>query len=128
MQNDIVSNIRDKYNSISGFFNERQKRLWAVAESKSLGRGGISAVHRATGISIVTIRKGIQELNAPEQHVASQRVRKPGGGKKKITARQPHLLDALQLHLESSTRGDPMSPFRIFRQSKSRFGLRKNDR
>ncbi|MDR1382392.1 MAG: ISAzo13 family transposase, partial [Planctomycetaceae bacterium] len=80
MQDDIVSNIRDKYNSISGFFNERQKRLWAVAESKSLGRGGISTVHRATGISIVTIRKGIQELNSPEQHVASQRVRKPGGG------------------------------------------------
>jgi transposase len=77
-----------------------------------LGRGGISAVHRATGISIVTIRKGIQELNAPEQHVASQRIRKPGGGKKTITAKQPHLLDALQLHLESSTCGDPMSPLK----------------
>jgi hypothetical protein len=52
MQNDIVSNIRDKYNSISGFFNERQKRLWAAVESKSFGRGGVSAVHHATGISI----------------------------------------------------------------------------
>jgi hypothetical protein len=43
-QDDIVNNIRGKYNNISFFFNERQKRLWAAAESKSFGCGGISAV------------------------------------------------------------------------------------
>jgi hypothetical protein len=112
MQFDIISNIRDKYHSISVFFNERQKCLWAAAESKSLGHGGISAVHRASGISIVTIRKGIQELNDPASPVAIQRVCKPGGGKKKITVKQPHLLEALQVHLESSTRGAPMSPLK----------------
>jgi transposase len=98
--------------SISVFFNERQRRLWAAVESQSFGHGGIVAVHRATGISIVTIRKGIQELNDPASLVAGPRVRQPGGGKKKITVQQPHLLDALPVHLESSTRGDPMSPLK----------------
>jgi hypothetical protein len=79
-----------------------------AAKFTSLGCGSVSAVHRATSISIVTIRQGIQELNAPEQYVASQRIREPGS-KKKITVKQPYLLGALQVHLESSTCGDPIS-------------------
>jgi hypothetical protein len=36
--------------------------VWAADEAKELGRGGISAVHEATGIHRQSVRNGIQEL------------------------------------------------------------------
>jgi hypothetical protein len=42
--------------------NERDRRLALATEAKSWGRGGISAVHRATGASRTTIRRGMTEL------------------------------------------------------------------
>ena len=82
-----------------------------ATEAKSWGRGGISAVHRATGASRKTIRRGIAELaeDAPEQ---IGRVRAPGGGRKKAEVADPGLLDALDGLIEPGTRGDPESPLR----------------
>ena len=67
------------------FFNhldERRKRQYAATEALSLGYGGQSAVHRAFGISIATIRKGISELKWKSE-VPKERIRKKGGGRKK---------------------------------------------
>ena len=63
--------------------NERDRRLALATEAKSWGRGGITAVHQATGASRTTIRRGMTELagNAAEQ--SSGRVRALGGGRKK---------------------------------------------
>ncbi|MCA1705757.1 MAG: ISAzo13 family transposase, partial [Actinobacteria bacterium] len=92
--------------------NERDRRVAMATEAKSWGRGGISAVHRATGASRTTIRRGISELgeDAPEQ--AGRRVRAPGGGRKKAEVTDPELLDALDALIEPGTRGDPESPLR----------------
>ena len=46
--------------------NERQRRLWAAAEARSYGRGGIAAVARATGISEDTIGRGVRSLASGE--------------------------------------------------------------
>jgi transposase len=63
--------------------NERDRRLALATEAKSWGRGGISAVHEATGVSKATIQRGKIELdNEPTEH-PSDRVRAPGGGRKK---------------------------------------------
>jgi hypothetical protein len=43
--------------------NERDRRLAMATEAKSWGRGGIAAVHRATGSSRSTIRRGLTELD-----------------------------------------------------------------
>jgi Rhodopirellula transposase DDE domain len=92
--------------------NERDRRVAMATEAKSWGRGGISAVHRATGASRRTIRRGITELaeDTPEQ--IGRRVRAPGGGRKKAEVTDPALLDALDALIEPDTRGDPESPLR----------------
>ena len=91
--------------------NERDRRLAMGAEARSLGRGGISAVHHATGAARTTIRRGMAEL-AEEGPELSDRVRAPGGGRKRAEVADPELLDALDTLIEPETRGDPESPLR----------------
>ena len=92
--------------------NERDRRVAMATEARSWGRGGISAVHRATGASRTTIRRGMAELaeDAPEQ--TSRWVRASGGGRKKAEVNDPELLDVLDALIEPGTRGDPESPLR----------------
>ena len=103
--------IARKYQALSGALNERQRRLWAAAETMSLGYGGLAVVSRATGISHVTIRQGIRELEE-EQHLPPERSRRPGGGRKKGSERQPTLKPSLDAIVEPTAKGDPMSPLR----------------
>ncbi len=91
------------------------RRQWAATEAQTYGRGGVSAVSSATGMSRNTIRKGLVELAArkknPRAPVAA-RIRKQGGGRKRLTETDPGLAQALDRLIEPSTRGDPMSPLR----------------
>ncbi len=107
----VVEWIREKYTALIGDLDERGRRRWAAAEARSLGRGGIAAVAAATGMSDRTIRNGIAELDDPEA-AASNRQRRPGGGRKSREAEQPDLIDALEQLVDGTTRGDPMSPLR----------------
>lgn len=107
----VVEWIREKYAAIVSDLDERGRRRWAAAESRSLGWGGITAVALATGISDRTIRTGIKELDDPEA-APSNRQRQPGAGRRTREAEQPGLADALEELVESGTRGDPMSPLR----------------
>ena len=92
--------------------NERDRRLALATEAKSWGRGGISAVHEATGVSKATIQRGKIELdNEPTEH-PSDRVRAPGGGRKKAEVTNPELLNELENLTEPETRGDPETPLR----------------
>ena len=75
--------------------NERDRRLALATEAKSSGRGGISAVHEATGVSKATIRRGKTELDNESTERSSDRVRAPGGGRKKAEVANPELVDAL---------------------------------
>jgi len=54
--------IGERYRALAGDLDERQRRLWAAAEARSHGRGGIAAVARASGIAENTIRAGLREL------------------------------------------------------------------
>ena len=102
-----VKIIQDKYEQLSFCLNEKSRRLWAATEAKSIGRGGASIVHDATGIDFKTIRKGISELEGNE---ADKRVRKTGGGRKKLKDIEVNLLSDLQVLVDPVTRGDPESP------------------
>jgi hypothetical protein len=92
--------------------NERDRRLALATEAKSWGRGGIRAVHQATGASRKTIRRGMTELADNPAERSSDRVRAPGGGRKKSEIANPELVDALDVLIEPETRGDPESPLR----------------
>ena len=107
----VVKWIREKFIALIGDLDERGRRRWAATEARSLGRGGIAAVAEATGMSDRTIRNGIAELADPCS-LSVERQRRPGGGRSRREDEQPGLLQALEVLVEDSTRGDPMSPLR----------------
>jgi hypothetical protein len=106
--------IKAKYEALSGRLNEATLRLWAAVEARALGRGGVMAVSRASGISRTTIYAGMRELDAVSQKRAEDagRIRAPGGGRKRLADKDPALLGDLDALVEPSTRGDPQSPLR----------------
>jgi len=102
--------LQQKYELILPHLNERQQRLLLAAEAKCCGYGGISKVHRASGVSRVRIHQGIKELTG--KPMPDSRSRMPGGGRKKIQAGQPEILNDLDLLIDPMTRGEPESPLR----------------
>ena len=107
----IVEWIRSKYEALVGDLNELARRRWAAVEAMSLGRGGITLVAKATGISDRTIRNGIRELRQGDDPPEGQQ-RRPGGGRKDLRETDPGLLSALESLVETTTRGDPQSPLK----------------
>ena len=107
---DTDRELEREFASLFPCLDERQRRLFAAAEARSLGYGGISRVSRASGLSRVTIQEALKELDSPQPHPG--RVRRPGGGRKKLRDSAPQLLKALEELIAPETRGDPMSPLR----------------
>src|SRR5271165_2723205 len=64
MQNSTLQVIRAKYTSLEPVLDERARRLWAGAEARAIGRGGITRVAQATGLSRVTVRAGLKDRAA----------------------------------------------------------------
>ena len=98
--------LRDKFRALQPLLDERTRRLWAAVEARALGRGGISAVALATGMSRTTVRAGLRELADDGTVAPSAGVRRSGGGRKALADRDPALVDALQRKLEPVARGD----------------------
>ena len=106
--------IRERYQAVKGTLTERARRLFIASEAIAYGYGGIAAASRATGAAPSAIGRGIQEVREIEAGaaptLAPTRSRRPGGGRKKTTDKDPTLLSDLQALVESTTRGDPESP------------------
>jgi len=102
--------VATRFAAIAPHLNERQRRLWVGAEARVLGRGGVSLVARATGISRPTVYKALEEIDAPP--LADGRVRQRGGGRKRLQQTDPELAAALDALVDPDSRGDPMSPLR----------------
>ncbi len=107
----MTAGIKERFTVLHALLDERSRRLLAAAESQVIGRGGISAVSRATGVSRQVIRRGMAELKQPAA-VMPGRIRRAGGGRKKIVDRDRSLKSDLESLLESTTRGDPEAPLR----------------
>ena len=103
--------IRKKFKTLAPFMDEKVRRLWAGTESEAFGRGGVTAVQRATGLSRTTIRAGRDELR-DESREDVVGVRRPGGGRPRLEKTQPELAETLEALVEPVTRGDPESPLR----------------
>jgi hypothetical protein len=103
-----VESLRAKLQAVLPHLDERQQRLVRAGEARALGHGGIAAVARATGASRSRISAGVAELEAGQAPLG--RVRRPGGGRKALTATDPALLAALLALVEPTRRGDPESP------------------
>src|SRR5438067_12451092 len=96
--------LAQKLAAILPRLNERQRRLLLAAGAQALGHGGIARVARAAGVSRPAIRQGLLELARPD--AAPERVRQPGGGRKRAGARDPGLLAGLEALLDPDARGD----------------------
>ena len=101
--------LRTKLAEVLPFLNEKQRRVFAASEAKSFGRGGIQTVARLSGISRQTIYSGLADLAKGN---VSDRIRRPGGGRKKLREQSPELVTKIEDIIDDGTRGDPESPLR----------------
>ena len=106
---DVDRVLADKFAALLPHLDERQRRVCAAAEARALGRGGITRVARAAGLSRPTIYQGLRDLDQPP---LPGRVRRAGGGRPAARDRDPALPAALDALIEPDTRGDPESPLR----------------
>ena len=110
----MVASVGYKFDRLSPMMNERLKRRWAACEAMAIGRGGISLVSQATGISRTTIRKGVEEVEQeyPElaRSLGEQRIRARGGGRRPLVETDDTLVSDLNRLIEPATRGEPTSP------------------
>ena len=90
--------------------NEQTRRLFLGLEAARLGRGCRKHLVEEFSTSFSVIRQGERELQDPERLPDAQRVRHPGGGRRRIEDREPEVLDALQEIMNDHLAGDPMNP------------------
>src|SRR3989338_4394981 len=88
--------------------NEVQKRRFAALKAMELGWGGVTKVGKMTGMSHNTIDKGIKELKSSKKNI-TPRLRKEGGGRKKIIEKNPEVKKDIANILDENTAGDPMN-------------------
>ena len=74
----IQKEISKKWEIILPFLDERSRRLWVGMEAHNIGRGGVTLLAKATGVTRKTIAKGVKEILKPKE----EKLRKDGGGRK----------------------------------------------
>ena len=107
---DTEALLAAKFQTLFPHLDERTRRLAAAAEARSLGHGGIRIAARAAGMREATVSDGIAELESGADPLG--RVRREGGGRKRLADLDPGLRPALLALVEPEERGDPMSPLR----------------
>lgn len=107
---EVEAGLAAKFQAVFPHLDERQRRLVMGAEARSLGHGGIRLVARAAGVREGTVSAGVAELEAGGEPLG--RVRRAGGGRKRLAELDPDLVPALLALVEPDMRGDPMSPLR----------------
>jgi Rhodopirellula transposase DDE domain len=107
---DLDTVLATLFDLISPHLNERQRRLLLGAGARALGRGGGARMARLSGMSRPTVYAGVRELDEPPD--PHGRIRRPGGGPKRLQDTDPDLIEALDRLVDPDTRGDPCSPLR----------------
>ena len=108
---DVIKKFKHKFKLVSLHLNERTRRIWAATEAKMFGHGGVTILSAATGISRPTIYLGLEEIKS-KKAINPEKIRKSGGGRKKLVDKDKTILKDLEKLLEPSTRGDPESILR----------------
>ena len=100
--------IRLRWDAVGSQLDERGRRLFAAAEVRTAGRGGLAIVSKITGLARSTINRGKRDIDA--QPLPKGRVRRAGGGRRSVCQNDPGLIPALKRLVEPATLGDPMRP------------------
>ncbi|MCI0419061.1 MAG: ISAzo13 family transposase, partial [Acidobacteria bacterium] len=106
-----TSDTERRWLRVLSTLNEAQARLFVAERALELGRGGISQLCELTGMSRPTIYKGAAELRAKKRPLTAQseRIRRVGGGRKRVEELEPQVKQELSWILKETTAGDPMS-------------------
>ena len=102
--------ISIRFAALAPVLDERGLRRFGAAEARAAGHGSVAVVSRITGLARSTIRRGLDELESVAGAPLTGRIRRPGGGRKKLTETDPTLLSDLKDLVEPATRGDPEAP------------------
>ena len=97
--------IEQEYQQMRQMLNEKQWRQYLATEAQR--RESVSQVAREADVSINTVKRGLKELEAGEGYRPGERIRRSGGGMKKLVATDATLLSDLEQELHP--KGDPMS-------------------
>src|SRR6516162_326916 len=100
--------IRQRWEAVGAKLDERGRRLFAAAEARTAGRGGLAMVSKITGLARSTINRGEDDLDT--QPLLEGRVRRAGGGRRALSETDPGLVPTLKRLVEPATLGDPMRP------------------
>jgi hypothetical protein len=111
--------VHNRFTALQSHLDERGLRMFAAAEARAIGYGGIALVCRATGMARSTIGRGLKDLDNPRSLTGT--VRREGAGRPALTRASPTLLTDLRQIVEPATMGDPMRP--LLWVSKSRVKL-----
>ena len=100
--------IRARFDAMRVRLDERERRLFAAAEARSAGYGGVSAVARATGIARSTIDRGLKDLAAPIAQ--ARRFAAPAADGLRSREPIPRCWKTCAAFWSSTTLGDPTRP------------------
>jgi transposase len=103
--------IKQRYELMAPFLDEKQRRLLAGAEAIAYGAGGQERIAELLDMAHSTVRRGMRDAMQPET-VETRRVRRVGGGRKHATDQDTELRSDLEQLISPTTRGDPMSSLR----------------
>lgn len=112
MRPEELEALREKFAAVMPTLNERSLRVYASTEARALGRGGIAAVAEVSGMACSTIARGLKELRGELESPEPARIRRAGGGRKRLVEKDPRLPRDLESLVEPGTRGDPRWPLR----------------
>jgi len=102
--------IKKRLETVLPILNERQRRIYLSAEAQSIGWGGKSIIAKLSSVTRRTIAKGEIESLVTEDWNNKNRIRKEGGGRKKVVEHQPEMLKAIEDIVSPHTMGSPMNP------------------
>ncbi len=102
--------IKARIEAVLPMLNERQARIYLSAEAQSIGWGGKSKIAQLASVTRRTIAKGETELLLKADNTSQTRIRKVGGGRKKVIEHHPEILQAIEDIVSPHTMGDPMNP------------------
>lgn len=100
--------IRLRWEAVGSKLDERGRRLFAAAEVRAAGRGGLALVSKTTGLARSTLNRGEDDLDG--EPLPGGRIRRKGGGRRAIGDKDPQMREQLRRLIEPATLGDPMRP------------------
>jgi hypothetical protein len=110
--------IGQRWEQIGSKLDERGRRLWAASEVQAAGHGALKVVSRITGLARSTINRGEDDLD--EGPLPHGRVRRKGGGGKRLSETDPTVVIDLKRLVEPATLGSPVQPLRWVSKSREK--------